>query len=174
MCRACKAGAGSARGRAGAPHAAGALRCPRPGDPVVWGQILLSTARTSTLVAPRPAGVTVGLHAHVFVLRVVTSCCGVGAEVFTLCVGLEPVTRLSWEPPPKPGGAASIALAQKRSPVFAPGLEFMWRTAGLAAPGGLRWERAPSPGLLPLAMGGHSGSNPTCRTGEGRRLESFQ
>lgn len=41
-------------------------------------------------------------------------------------------------------------------------------------PGGLQWERGPSPGLLPPAMGGHSGSNPTCRTGEGRRLESFQ
>lgn len=179
MCHACKAGAGSARGRAGAPHAAEGPVVPRPGDLVVaWGQILLSAARTSTLVAPRPAGVTVGLHLHVFILGVVTRGHGVGTEVFSPCVGPELAPRLNWEPPPKPGGAASIALAQKRSPVFAPGLEWEhskargelqgWR------PGGLRWERAPSPGLLPPAMGGHSSSNPTCRTGEGRRMESFQ
>lgn len=164
MCRACKAGAGSTRGRAGAPHTAGALRCPRPGDPVVWGQILLSAARTSTLVAPRPAGVTVGLHLHVFVLRVVTRGHGVGTEVFTPCVGLEPVPRLSWEPPPKPGGAASIALAQKCSPEF--GLEFTWRTAVLAARGGCSGREVPARACCPRQWGDTAAVTP--RAGQGR------
>lgn len=89
-----------------------------------------------------------------------------------------PAPRLSWEPPPKPGVAAGIALAQKRSPVFAPGLKREhskahgklqgWR------PGGCGGREPPARACCPQQWGGRGSGNPAGRAGEGRRLKSFQ